>query len=80
MALPTPVNGQITDAVTQSNVKVLGEAPAIALGSVYQSMAHAAGLAAQNATNAQQNLNVISQASTTACVSALLGTEAEAAR
>ena len=27
MAMPTPVNGQITGAVTQTNVKVLGEAP-----------------------------------------------------
>ncbi|MAZ34213.1 MAG: RebB like protein, partial [Thalassospira sp.] len=27
MAIPTPVNGQITDAVTQANVKVLGDAP-----------------------------------------------------
>lgn len=27
MAYPTAVNSQITDAVTQSNVKVTGEAP-----------------------------------------------------
>ena len=27
MAIPTAVNGQITDAVTQTNVKVLGDAP-----------------------------------------------------
>src|ERR1700694_4248232 len=27
MANPTPVNPQITDSVTQSNVKVLGDAP-----------------------------------------------------
>ena len=26
MAIPTPVNGMITDAVTQANVKVLGDA------------------------------------------------------
>lgn len=35
-AIPTPVNGQITDSVTQSNVKVLGEAPAEAVGVLYQ--------------------------------------------
>lgn len=28
MAFPTAVNSQITDAVTQSNVEVVGEAPA----------------------------------------------------
>jgi hypothetical protein len=31
MAIPAPVNGQITDAVTQANVKVLGDAPAMAM-------------------------------------------------
>ncbi|MBO6804758.1 MAG: RebB family R body protein, partial [Thalassospira sp.] len=35
MADNTPVNSQITDAVTQNNVKVLGEAPAHAMGLVY---------------------------------------------
>ncbi len=34
-AIPTPVNGQITDAVTQANTKVLGDAPAEAMGNVY---------------------------------------------
>ena len=33
--MATTVNPQITDAVTQSNVKVVGEAPAMALGNVY---------------------------------------------
>lgn len=28
MAIPTAVNDQITDAVTQANVKVLAESPA----------------------------------------------------
>jgi hypothetical protein len=44
MALPTPVNGQITDAVTQANVKVLGDAPAMAMGAIYQSLAHSTGI------------------------------------
>jgi len=34
------VNSQITDAVTQTNVKVVAEAPAMAMGSIYQTMAH----------------------------------------
>ena len=72
MALPTPVNGQITDAVTQSNVKVLGDAPAMAMGSLYQTMAMAADLAAKNAVNAQQNMNAVSEAATTLCVKSLV--------
>lgn len=38
MAFPTAVNGQITDAVTQANVKVIGEAPAMAMGNLYQAL------------------------------------------
>ena len=44
------VNSQITDAVTQTNVKVLGEAPAEALAVTMQAMGHATGLAMENAT------------------------------
>ena len=33
-----PVNGQITDAITQTNVKILGEAPAMAMGNLYQAV------------------------------------------
>ncbi|MFK7796596.1 MAG: RebB family R body protein [Aureispira sp.] len=51
------VNGQVTDAVTQTNVNVLGEAPAQAIGSLYQMAAHANGLSMQNAVSNQQNLN-----------------------
>lgn len=59
------VNSQITDAVTQSNVKVLGEAPAMAMGTIYQTMAQSIGLSMQNAVSAQQQMNVIAQAATT---------------
>ena len=61
----TNVNSQITDAVTQSNVKVVGEAPAIALGNVYQTAAHSTGLMFQNAVNAQNQQNLLAQAATT---------------
>jgi len=64
MAFPTSVNDQITDAVTQSNVKVVGEAPAVAMGSVYQSMAHSTGILFQNAVAAQQQQNTLTQAAT----------------
>ncbi|AZR22196.1 RebB family R body protein [Xanthomonas vasicola] len=44
MAFPTAVNPQITDAVTQTNVKVVGQAPAAAIGLIYQSMARSTGI------------------------------------
>lgn len=34
-AFPTAVNSQITDSVTQANVKVVGEAPAMAMGNLF---------------------------------------------
>ncbi len=74
MAFPTSVNDQITDAVTQSNVKVLGDAPAIAMGAIYQTAAQAAGLAAQNAVSNQQNVNELAIAVVTRCVNALIAT------
>ncbi len=51
------VNDQITDSVTQTNVNVVGDAPAQALGTLYQVAGHANGLAMQNAVANQHNLN-----------------------
>jgi hypothetical protein len=73
MAFPTAVNSQITDSVSQANTKVLGEAPAIAMGTLFQSTAHALSLQAQNAVAAQQQANSVLQATTTSCVRSLLG-------
>lgn len=72
MAFPTAVNSQITDSITQTNVQVLGEAPAMALGNLYQAVAQAMSNAAHNATTNQQNSNTIAQAVTTTCVEKLL--------
>ena len=71
MAFPTFVNDQVTDSVTQANTKVLGDAPAIAMGNLYQATAQALANAAHNATNAQQQSYVTSQAATTAGVTSL---------
>lgn len=60
-----PVNNQITDAVTQSNVKVVAEAPAIALGNVYQTAAQSTGILFENAINNQNQQNILEQAATT---------------
>lgn len=78
MAFPTAVNSQITDAVTQANVSVLGHAPAQALGALYQASAQALANAAHNATAAQQQGASLAQAVTTRCVRFLLGPEAGA--
>lgn len=56
------VSPLITDAVTQANVKVVAEAPAIAMGTIYQSLAQATGLMFTNAIVAQQNHQTLSQA------------------
>ncbi len=64
MAIPTPVNGQITDAVTQANVKVLGDGPALAMGAIYQSLAHSTGILYENAASSQQQLAIAAQAAT----------------
>jgi len=58
------VNEQITDAVTSSNIQVVADAPAMALGNVYQSAAHSTGLMFENAVNAQNQQNILAQAST----------------
>ncbi|WOB50178.1 RebB family R body protein [Xanthomonas hydrangeae] len=64
MAFPTAVSDQITDAVTQTNVKVIGEAPAMAMGTIYQSMAHSNGILFANAVAAQQQQNTLAQSAT----------------
>lgn len=72
MAYPTSVNNQITDSVSQANTKVLGDAPAIAMGNLFVATSQALSNAAHNATNNQQQSYVTMQASTTQAVSTLL--------
>lgn len=72
MAFPTSVNDQITDSVTQSNTKVVAEAPAMALSSLYQANAHALSLSFENAVSNQQEMNTLDSAVTTSCVNSLL--------
>ncbi len=62
MADPTTVSPMITDAVTQSNVQVVGDAPAVALSTLYQSQAHSLGILFENAVAAQQQQYTLSQA------------------
>jgi hypothetical protein len=77
----TTVNSQITDSVTQTNVKVVGKAPAMAMSALYQTMAQSTGILMQNAVAAQQQMSIISQATTTQGVAMIYaaGTSAGAA-
>ncbi|WP_425313762.1 RebB family R body protein [Pseudovibrio exalbescens] len=52
----------VTDAVTQSNVKVIAEAPAMAMGSIFQTMSHSTGILFENAVSAAQQQTTLSQA------------------
>ena len=55
-AFPTAVNGQITDSVTQTNTKVIGQAPAMAVGNIYQTLGTSqAELNLENSYNQQQS-------------------------
>lgn len=80
MAFPTAVNPLITDAVTQTNVKVVGEAPAVAMSSIYQSMAHSSGILFQNAVAAQQQQDTLAQAATNQGVIQTYGVDTALAR
>lgn len=73
MAETSKVNEQITDAVTQSNVKVVAESPAQAMGSLYQVAAHSNGLAMQNAVSNQHNLNQLNASIVAKAISMITG-------
>ncbi len=65
--MPDPtmqVNPQITDAVTQVNVKMLGESPSEALAISHQLLSHATSLAMQNATHVQGGMQQVGNSAT----------------
>ncbi|QBF31187.1 RebB family R body protein [Thalassococcus sp. S3] len=54
MVSRSAANSQVTDAVSQSNVKVLGEAPSMSQGVNFQTLAHSTGaLFSSSVANAQ---------------------------
>ena len=67
------VNGQVTDAVTQTNVKVLGESPAQALSVIYQTMSHSLSLSMQNASSTQQQMQQIGNTIVAKAVANIMG-------
>lgn len=79
MTEETYVNSQITDAVAQTSMQVVGEAPAEAMAMLYQQMAHSIGLALQNTIAQQQHSYTIHNAITLAASRQLLTTDPAAA-
>jgi hypothetical protein len=76
--MPDYVNPQITDAITQTNVQILGTAPGTAMGNLFQATSQALANAAHNATSAQQNANTVLQATTTQGVALMYGVDTAA--
>lgn len=77
--IDSTVNPQITDAVTQTNTKVLGLAPAEAMGNLFVATSQALANAAHNATNNQQQANITAQAATTSGVATLYSVDTASA-
>ncbi|WP_299921108.1 RebB family R body protein [uncultured Pelagimonas sp.] len=71
MAWPTAINDQITDAVTQSNLSVLGQASATAIGASSQSLAQAFGMQLQAQQASSARMSVLRGAITTSAAAAL---------
>ncbi len=74
MAFPTALNGQVTDAVTQTGTLVLGNAPAMAMSTLYTTLSHTLSLLYQNSVSAQNQAAIISQAATNVGVKRLYST------
>jgi len=66
------VNPMITDAITQTNVDVVANAPSVAMGSLYQTIGNSVAMAAANAVYAQQQANVTYQSASTMGIKELL--------
>ena len=73
MAYPTAVNNEITDSVTQSNVKVLSEASAMAMGTLYQTSSSSLSMAIQNSVANQQQNSIVASTATSISIEKILG-------
>ncbi len=73
MAKVKGVNSQITDAVTQTNVKTVAEAQAEAIGLSAQTLAHAMGLSMETATQIQGGMQTANEMSTAAIIAGIVG-------
>jgi hypothetical protein len=74
--MASTVNDQITDSITEVNTETIGSSPSVAMGNLYQAVSQALGLAAYNATEAQQQGNILGQAVTAKGVELILAIKA----
>jgi hypothetical protein len=66
--MPSSVNSLVTDSVAQTGVVTIASSPAVAIGMLYQAVAQAMAIAANNASSLQLNgANVTMAVSSTAC-------------
>ena len=72
MAFPTSVNDQVTDSVTQTNVKVVAESSAMAMGTLYQTTASSLSLSIQNSVANQQQSNTVAATAITVSIEKIL--------
>ncbi len=56
------MNPQVTGAIADTNVKVLGEAPAVAVAVLYETVAHSVALAMTAAEQGQEQMEKIGEA------------------
>lgn len=78
MSMSNQVSSQVTDAVTQTNTKIHGSAPAASLDNLYMATAQALCNAAHDAVAGQQQNAVLMQAATTQAVMQLLSIDSAA--
>ena len=62
------VNSQVVDSVTSANLKVIGDAPGIALGVVYASLSQSVSLTMASASTTQQGMDKIGETITSVAV------------
>lgn len=67
------VNTQVTDAVTQTNVKTVAEAQAEAIGLSAQALAHAISLSMETAAQIQGGMQTANEMSTAAIIAGIVG-------
>ena len=73
--MPASIDTPLYDHIIPVGEFILAQSPALAAGMILQTGAAAIGLAALNAANAQQQLNILAQAVTAMCATELLAGE-----
>ncbi|BFT29936.1 hypothetical protein D210916BOD24_11120 [Alteromonas sp. D210916BOD_24] len=71
MSQPTNINGAIVESISDTNASTTAVAPAMALGSMYQTIGNSVAMAAANAVYAQQQGWMTSQSAGTLGVTKL---------